>query len=125
MKRPLVLVPAVLALAAALAAVLVGGLVLSGVVHRPGSGDSARPPCAQLPPLSDVEGAIERHPGLVRDLEAAGPLVSVRAASPCRGGLATRGLVEVGYSSDGERRRIDATLTSSAGFSAPVQLVRR
>lgn len=105
--------------------VLVVGAVAAaalGVLRLPGSADSTRPPCAQLPTVVAVERALSVNPTLVERIEAVGDGVEVSVAQPCE--EPERALVRVTFSSEVERTGVDAILRED-GFGMPVELVGR
>ncbi len=105
---------------------LLGVLLLVGVAFAsgllPGSGgDSARPPCEQLPAEAAVSEAVASHQDLVRRLREVGPGVRLSVATPCDG-QPGRALVRILYATTSERSGVDALLQQD-GFGVPVELV--
>jgi hypothetical protein len=101
---------------------LVGAGLLFGVIRLPGGGDSARPPCEQLPNRTSVAEAVSSHEDVVTRIENVGPGVRVEVATPC-GGQPDRAIVSIKYKTDSERERVDAIL-QQVSFGVPVELVR-
>lgn len=94
-----------------------GALVLGGVL--PVAGGVTHPPCEQLPTAAEAHRALDRNPELAEELHQAGPGVTVTVDSPgCEN--ADQALIDVTYSSNDERDRIDEVLTEGNGFGVPV-----
>lgn len=104
----------IVAIAGALAA---GALALGGVL--PVAGSVTHPPCEQLPTAAEARRALDGNPELAEELRQAGPGVTVTVDSPgCEN--ADQALIDVTYSSNDERDRIDEVLTEGNGFGVPV-----
>jgi len=111
----------------ALVVAIVGGLAAGAIVLGgifPLGGGNTHPPCDQLPTKAHARHALEGNPGLVTRLSEAGSGVAVGVDSPgCDNG--NQALIDVTYSTDEERDRIDAVLTRSDGFGVPVYVHER
>ncbi|PBB09691.1 hypothetical protein CKW39_01000 [Kocuria sp. WRN011] len=108
----------IVAVVASVAGVLTAGaLVLGGVL--PVAGGVTHPPCEQLPTAAEAHRALDGNPELAEELHQAGPGVTVTVDSPgCEN--ADQALIDVTYSSNDERDRIDEVLTEGNGFGVPV-----
>ena len=112
---------------AALAFVIVGGLAAGAMAlggNFPLGGGDTHPPCDQLPTAAEARDGLDSNPGLVSQLTAAGPGVSVGVDSPGCDNV-NQSLIDVTYSTGEERDLIDAVLTSSDGFGVPVYVHKR
>lgn len=101
---------------------MAGAGVATGVVPLSGSGDSARPPCEQLPGIKSVEDAVASHEDLVTRIRDVGTGVDVAVATPCQD-QPNKAIVRINYTTDAEREGVDAILRQEDGFGAPVELV--
>lgn len=104
----------IVAIAGALAA---GALALGGFL--PTGGGITHPPCDQLPTAAEARQALDENPELAQKLSQVGPGVTVTIDSPeCEN--EDQSLIDVTYSSNDERDRIDEVLTEGNGFGVPV-----
>jgi hypothetical protein len=101
---------------------IAGAGVVFGVIPLSRGGDSARPPCEQLPDRQTVADAVASHEDLVTRIRDVGPGVTVDVATPCEG-QPDRAIVRITYETDDEREGVDAILRQEDGFGAPVELV--
>lgn len=101
---------------------MAGAGVATGVVPLSGSGDSARPPCEQLPGIKSVEDAVASHEDLVTRIQDVGPGVKVDVATPCEG-QPDKAIIRVVYDTDNEWEGVNDILQHANGFGAPVELV--
>ncbi|QAY69482.1 hypothetical protein [Xylanimonas protaetiae] len=101
--------------------VVVGALMLGGVLPR-GSAP-ARPVCVDLPTSAQVRAALTAHPDLLTDITGQGPGIVVRAASPgCHGN--DEYLIDITYTTQDERRRIENVINHHDGFGVPLNVHR-
>lgn len=101
---------------------IVGAGVALGAGPLSGSGDSARPPCEQLPDKESVEEAVASHEDLATRIQDVGPGVEVEVVTPCRDQL-NKAIVRIRYTTDTEWEDINTILQREDGFGAPVELV--
>lgn len=95
--------------------------VLLGVAPSFGGGDSARPPCEQLPDRKKVADAVASHEDLVTRIQNVGSEVKVNVATPCAG-QPDRAIVRITYTTNAEQEGVDAILQRE-GFGVPAELV--
>jgi hypothetical protein len=101
--------------------IVAAGLAL-GVVPLSRGHDSARPPCEQLPERESVADAVASHEDLVARIQDVGAGVKVAVATPCKG-QPDKAIVRIEYTTETERKGVDAILQQEEGFGAPVELV--
>lgn len=101
--------------------VIAGAGVMSGVIPLSRGNDSARPPCEQLPNRKSVVDAVASHEDLVTRIQNVGSGVKVEAATPCKG-QPDRAIVRIKYTTDTERKGVDAILREE-GFGVAAELV--
>ncbi|MGB3683258.1 MAG: hypothetical protein WA990_12345 [Rubrobacteraceae bacterium] len=101
---------------------VVGAGVATGAVPLSGSRDSARPPCEQLPDRASVESAVASNEDLVAQIESVGSGVDVGVSTPCEG-QPDKAIVRIRYTTNADRKDVDAILQQEDGFGAPVELV--
>jgi len=116
--RPKVRTGLIIVLIVAIAGVLAAGaLALGGFL--PTGGGITHPPCDQLPTAAEARRALDKNPELVQKLRQTGSGVTVTVGSPgCEN--ADQSLIDVTYSSNDERDRIDEVLTEGNGFGVPI-----
>ena len=93
-----------------------------GITPLVRGGESARPPCEQLPDRKSVTDALASHEDLVNRIQSVGAGVKVDAATPCEG-QPDRAIVSIKHKTGDEREGVDDVLLQE-GFGVPVELVR-
>lgn len=103
------------------ALLVVGAVLLSGVFPRTSEYDAVRPPCERLPDRQTALDAVASHQDLVRQLQDAGPGVTVDVATPCDD-QPDRAVIRIAYTNDDEGRGIRDIL-GQEGFGVAVEVV--
>jgi hypothetical protein len=102
-------------------ALIVGVGLLSGMIPRTSEYDAVRPPCERLPDRQTALDAVASHQDLVRQLEDAGPGVTVDVATPCDD-QPDRAVIRITYTNDDEGQGIRDIL-GQEGFGVAVEVV--
>lgn len=100
---------------------IAGTALFSGVIPRTSEYDAVRPPCERLPDRQTALDAVASHQDLVRQLQDAGPGVTVAVATPCED-QPDRGVVRITYTNDDEGKGIRDIL-GQEGFGVAVEVV--